>query len=44
MIYEVEAPDGKIFELEGDSPPTEQELEEIYSIISNLNKTLYLNH
>jgi hypothetical protein len=34
MIYEVETPDGKIFELEGDSPPTEQELEEIYSKIS----------
>lgn len=34
MIYEVETPDGKIFELEGDSPPTEQELEEIYSTIS----------
>lgn len=34
MIYEVEAPDGQTFELEGDSPPTEQELEEIYSTIS----------
>ena len=34
MIFEVEAPDGTIFELEGDSPPTEQELEEIYSTIS----------
>lgn len=30
-VYEVTAPNGKIFELEGDSPPTEQELEEIFA-------------
>ena len=32
-IFEVEAPDGRIFEIEGDSEPTEQELEEIYATI-----------
>lgn len=30
-IYEIEAPDGRVFEIEGDSSPNEQELEEIYS-------------
>lgn len=30
MIYDIEAPDGRIFSLEGDTPPTEQELEEIF--------------
>ena len=34
MIYEIEAPDGKIFEIEGDSPPTEQELEDIFTQVS----------
>lgn len=29
--YDVEMPNGKIITLEGDTPPTEQELEEIYS-------------
>lgn len=30
-IYEITAPDGRQFELEGDSPPTEQEMEEVYA-------------
>lgn len=30
MIYDIEAPDGRIFSLEGDTPPTEQELEELF--------------
>lgn len=33
-IFEIEAPDGRVFELEGDSAPNEQELEEIYANIS----------
>lgn len=32
--YEVEAPDGRKFILEGDKPPTQAELEEIYSKMS----------
>ena len=34
MKFEVEAPDGRIFEIEGDSMPTEQELEEIFSTLT----------
>lgn len=30
-IYDVQAPDGRSFELEGDSPPTEQELEQVFA-------------
>ena len=30
MIFDIEAPDGRIFSLEGDTPPTEQELEELF--------------
>lgn len=29
--YDVQAPDGRSFELEGDSPPTEQELEQVFA-------------
>lgn len=29
-VYEIEAPNGKILEIEGDTPPTEQELDEIF--------------
>ncbi len=32
-IYEITAPNGKVFEIEGDSPPTEQELNQIYKNI-----------
>lgn len=30
-IYTVQAPDGRSFDLEGDSPPTEQELESVFA-------------
>lgn len=30
-VYEIEGPDGTIFELEGDTPPTEQELEQVFA-------------
>lgn len=33
-IYEVEGPDGKVYEIEGDTPPTDDELDEIFK---NLN-------
>lgn len=35
MIYDIEAPDGRIFSLEGDTPPTEQELEEIFGSLDS---------
>lgn len=37
-IYEIEAPDGRKFRIEGDSAPTEQELEEIFSSFSPKQK------
>ena len=30
-IYEIEGPEGTIFELEGDTPPTESELEQVFA-------------
>jgi hypothetical protein len=36
--YTVEAPDGRKFDLEGDSPPTEQELEHIFSSMGGDSK------
>ena len=30
-VYEIEAPNGKILEIEGDAPPTETELDEIFA-------------
>ena len=30
-IYEIEAPNGKIIEIEGDTPPTEAEIDTIFS-------------
>lgn len=37
MIFEIEAPNGDIFEIEGDKEPTEAELNEIYSYIQGQN-------
>lgn len=33
-IYEIEAPDGRILEIEGNQPPTEQELNQIFSSVA----------
>jgi hypothetical protein len=33
--YEITSPSGKILEIEGDTPPTEQELDEIFSQVDN---------
>lgn len=37
--YRIESPDGRPFEVEGDSPPTEQELESIYSSLPGTTST-----
>ena len=34
-IYEVEAPDGRILEIEGNQPPSEKELDEIFATVGN---------
>ena len=36
-IFEIESPDGQVVEIEGDSPPSEQELENIFSSISPIS-------
>lgn len=38
-IYEVEAPDGRILEIEGSQPPTESELNDIFKSMNNTNKS-----
>lgn len=34
-IYEVEAPDGRILEIEGNQPPSEKELDDIFATVGN---------
>ena len=34
-IYEVEAPDGRILEIEGNKPPSEKELDDIFATVGN---------
>ena len=34
-IYEVEAPDGRILEIEGTQPPSEKELDDIFATVGN---------
>ncbi len=38
-IYTVQAPDGRSFDLEGDSPPTEQELESVFASLPEPTRT-----
>ena len=39
-IYEIQSPDGRTFELEGDSAPNEQELEQVYQSLPQLPQEL----
>ena len=34
-IYEVEAPDGRILEIEGNQPPSEKELDDIFASVGS---------
>lgn len=39
-IYTIQAPDGRSFDLEGDSPPTEQELESVFASLPQTQRQL----
>lgn len=39
-IYEVEAPDGRILEIEGNQPPSEKELDDIFATFGNKQQPL----
>ena len=38
-VYKIQGPSGEVFQVEGDSPPTEQELEQIYAALSPSDPT-----
>lgn len=43
-IYEVEAPDGRILEIEGNQPPSEKELDDIFATVGNKQQPSQLEY
>ena len=37
-IYEIEAPDGRILEIEGNQPPSEKELDDIFASVGSIQQ------